>query len=134
MNNPRKTFRAFTLTELLAVLAVVALCAATLLPALARTKAPAQRIYCANNLKGIAQAFQMWGHGHGDVFPMRVAVKNGGYSDYIGTRTLFPVPYDGSARGVFGIFRCLSNELSTPNALFCPAENERRLPGRVPAI
>ena len=31
------------------------------------------------------------------------------------------------------MFGCLSNELSTPNALFCPAENEIRLPGRVPA-
>jgi prepilin-type N-terminal cleavage/methylation domain-containing protein len=133
MNNLRRAPRAFTIIELLVVIAVLALCAATFLPALARTKAPAQRIYCVNNLKGTAQASQVWGQAHGDAFPMRVSVANGGYNELIGIRTLSPVPYDGAARGVFGIFKCLSNELSTPNALFCPGESERRLPGRVPA-
>jgi prepilin-type N-terminal cleavage/methylation domain-containing protein/prepilin-type processing-associated H-X9-DG protein len=131
MKNSLGTPRAFTLVELLAALAVLALCAATLLPALARTKAPVQRIYCVNNLKGIGEAFQIWGQGHGDAFPMRVAVKNGGYSDFIGLRTL--TSSQSSARGVFGIFRCLSNELSTPKVLFCPAESESRLPGRLQA-
>jgi len=133
MKNPTGRLWAFTIIELLVVIAVLALCAATFLPALARTKAPAQRIYCVNNLKGIAQASQVWGQAHGDAFPMRVPVANGGYNDLIGVRTLSPVPYDGAARGVFGIFKCLSNEMSTPNALFCPAESERRLPGRTPA-
>lgn len=126
MNKPRRTFRAFTFLELLVVIAVLALCAATLLPALAHTKAPSQRIYCANNLRGIGEAFHVWGQDHGDAFPMRVAVKNGGYSDFIGIRTLSLTQI--STRGVFGIFGCLSNELSTPSVLVCPAENERRLP------
>jgi prepilin-type N-terminal cleavage/methylation domain-containing protein len=126
MKKSRRTARAFTLVELLAVLAVVALCAAAFLPALARTKAPSQRIYCANNLKGIGEAFHVWGQDHGDAFPMRVAVKNGGYNDFIGIRLV--TSQSTAARGAFGIFRCVSNELSTPNALFCPAENEIRLP------
>jgi len=121
-----RTLQAFTLIELLAVLGVVTLCAATLLPALARTKAPAQRVYCANNLKGIGAAFHIWGQDHGDAFPMRVAVKNGGYSDFIGIRTISPTM--STTRGVSGIFRCLSNELSAPKVLICPAENEQRLP------
>jgi prepilin-type N-terminal cleavage/methylation domain-containing protein/prepilin-type processing-associated H-X9-DG protein len=132
-DTPRGTFRAFTLIELLVVVSVVALCAATLLPALAHAKAPAQRVYCANNLKGIGEAFRIWGQDHGDAFPMRVAVKDGGYRDFIGQRITSPVSPDNTGRGVFGIFRCLSNELSTPNALFCPAENEIRLAGRMPA-
>jgi len=126
MNNPSRTLRAFTLVELLVVCAVLALCAATFLPALARTKAPAQRIYCANNLKGIGAAFQIWGQDHADAFPMRVAVTDGGYADFIGERLTSEIMR--FERGVFGVFGCLSNELSSPKVLICPAENERRLP------
>ena len=126
MNNPRKSFRAFTLVELLVVCAVLALCAASLLPGLARTKAPVQRISCANNLKGVAKAFQIWAQDHGDTFPTRAPVIGGGYAEYIGQRTLSSV--QATARGVSGAFLCLSNELSTPNALICPAENENRRP------
>ena len=124
MKNLRETPRAFTIVELLVVIAVLSLFAATLLPAFARTKAPVQRIYCANNLRGIAQAFQMWGQAHADSFPMRVSIANGGYSDYIGMRQVTET----NARGAFGFFRCLSNELSTPKVLICPAENELRVP------
>ena len=123
-----ETFGAFTLIELMVAVAVLALCAATFFPALARTKAPSQRIYCVNNLKGIGEAFQTWGQDHGDAFPMRVPVNQGGYADFIGTRTLSSTPLDGLSRGVFGMFRCLSNQLSTPKVLICPAENEARVP------
>ena len=126
MNKPHRTLRALTLIELLGVLAVLSLCAATFIPALARTKGPAQRVYCANNLKGIGQAFQIWGQAHGDAFPMRIAAPSGGYSDFIGQRTL--TTSAGTSRGVFGNFRCLSNELSSPKMLICPAENEPRVP------
>jgi prepilin-type N-terminal cleavage/methylation domain-containing protein/prepilin-type processing-associated H-X9-DG protein len=126
MKNSRSTFWAFTLIELLAVVAVLALCAAAILPVLARTKAPAQRIYCANNRRGIGEASQIWGQAHGDAFPMRVAAANGGYNDFIGLRTLTPL--QSSSRGIFGAFLSLSNELRSPKVLICPAENEHRLP------
>src|SRR5690349_8802596 len=125
MNGRCNTSRAFTLIELLVVLAVLALGAATFLPALARTKAPARRIYCANNLKGVGESFRVWAQTHDDAFPMRVAVKDGGYNDYVGQRTISSGII---ARGVFGAFRCLSNELRSPKVLICPAENEARLP------
>lgn len=125
MNRLREKARAFTLIELLVVFAVLAVGAATFLPALARTKAPARRIYCANNLKGIGQASRMWAQDHGHAFPMRVAVRNGGYNDFVGMRT---VSSGTGSRGVFGVFRCLSNELSSPNVLICPAEDEHRFP------
>jgi len=107
------------------VIAVLALCAATLLPALARTKSPAQRIYCANNLKGNGEAFHIWSQDHGGTFPTRVAIANGGCADFIGLRTLASV--QSSSRGVFWVFLCLSNELRSPKVLICPAENEPRL-------
>ena len=53
--------RAFTLFELLVVIAIIAILAALLLPALSSAKAKAQRIACQNNLKQLAAAWTMYG-------------------------------------------------------------------------
>src|SRR5690349_20814129 len=111
MKYSQRLIHAFTLIELLAVLAVTGVLAATMLPALARTKAAVARIYCTNNLKQIGVGFQTWGARHGGAYPMRVAAANGGYADYLGFRTLTFM--QSSSRGVFGDFLVMSNELST---------------------
>lgn len=126
MHTPSKKKTGFTVVELLAVVALIALLASTVLPALARTKASAQRVNCTDNLKRISLAFQLWGSSHSDAYPMRVPVSSGGYADYVGVRTV--TTSQTSNRGVFGFFMVMSNELSTPHVLICPAENEGRLP------
>jgi len=125
MKTTRQTIRAFTLVELIAVLVTIGLLAAMLLPALARTKASVQRIDCSNNLKQIGLAFHTWAGSHGGLFPMQVRASNGGTADYVGLRTISP--NQATTRGVFDVFLVMSNELSSPRLLICPAENEARL-------
>lgn len=105
--------RALTLIELLVVVCIIVVAAALLLPALAAAKRKSSRINCVNNLKQVGLGFRIWEGDNGDKFPMQVSVTNGGAMEL-------------AVRGdVSAIFRVMSNELSTPKVLVCPADTKR---------
>jgi len=58
-------------------------------------------------------AFRTWGIDNGDRFPFDVSLTNGGAMEVASTGKL-----------VF-VFMVLSNELSTPKVLICPADRQR---------
>jgi len=104
--------RGFTLTELLVVICALAVVAVLILPALARPH-HYSLINCTNNLKQIGLAFRIWEGDNGGKYPMQVSVTSGGAMELAVTGN------------VAGIFRVMSNELSTPKILVCPQDTKR---------
>ena len=78
----KRSLEGFTLIELLIVIAIIAILAAILLPALAMAKKSAQKTACLSNLKEIGSAFVMLLGDNSDHFPDRRDLKGslpGGY-------------------------------------------------------
>ena len=100
--------RGFTLVSLLVIIAVLAILAAMLLPALASAKKKSSKIGCVNNLKQCGLAFRIWAGDHNDKYPMATSKDLGGTEEFA------------TGADTFRHFQVMSNELSTPKILICP--------------
>ena len=104
--------RGFTLTNLVVVVAVVALLAAVLiLPSKFRRAKADANFFCPMNLKTVGLAFRVWAGDHQDKFPMAIPAESGGTKGYT------------TGVDTYRHFLVMSNELGTPKILACPLDN-----------
>ena len=105
---------ALTLVEVMVVLLLLFLLAAILLPALAAAKRGGGW-NCYNRQKQTGLAFNIWAGDCNNKYPMDVSVTNGGAKE---------LAADGNAAAIFQV---MSNELSTPKVLICPADKDHQM-------
>jgi prepilin-type N-terminal cleavage/methylation domain-containing protein len=104
----------FTLIELLVVVAVIAVLAAMLLPALSRS-GPSNTARCMSNLKQIDLGYIMWANDHAGQFPAQVGTTDKGSMEFVST-------------GYASLhFRSLSDYLKFPNVFVCPLDKSKQL-------
>ena len=108
--------RAFTLIELLMVIAIIAILAALLLPVISKAKLRARQAQCSSQLKQIGVAFHAYAHDHNGRFPMQVRTNEDGTLEFI----VFGTP------SLYRHFQALSNDLQDVGMLVCPSD--RRFP------
>jgi prepilin-type N-terminal cleavage/methylation domain-containing protein len=110
--------RAFTLMEMLLVIALIAILAALLFPVFSSAKKKAAQTYCLNNLKQLGTGMMVYEDGNNDVFP-GIASEESGFNamDWIYWRTnaaLYPPFEKGPIASTLAsanrnLFRCPSD-------------------------
>ena len=105
--------RALTFPEVLVVVAILVVFVYMFLPVLAqniRGRNRSRGIFCVLNLNQVNLSFRIWEGDHDNKYPMGISVTNGGAMETTATGD------------VVNCYRVMSNELSTPMILVCPAD------------
>src|SRR6266480_1392815 len=103
------------LIEVLAIIVILCILVALILPPLALAKYKTRRIGCINNLKRVGLSFRTFANDHDGKFPMQLSTNNGGSLEFI------------AGGNAYRHFLALSKELSTPKILICPADKRKAL-------
>jgi len=106
----RRTNRAFSLLELIVIFTIICVLLAILIPATIKARAKAQRITCVNHLSNIGLGCRIFATDHQELFPWQIF-----------TNSSTPMNFDMAIRN----YLALSNELSTPLILRCPADTRK---------
>ncbi|MEP0843573.1 MAG: type II secretion system protein [Phycisphaerae bacterium] len=104
----RRDRKAFTLIEILVVVAIIALLVAILLPSLGRARWQSRMVICKANLQQLGVAFMMYANGNNTYFPLTAGSGNDSFYA-LGKRNADPN----------GMWR--SSLLKNVNVLVCPA-------------
>jgi prepilin-type N-terminal cleavage/methylation domain-containing protein/prepilin-type processing-associated H-X9-DG protein len=114
----RSKANAFTLIELLIVIAIIAIIASLLLPSFGRSKASARRAFCQNNLRQLVIGLEMYGNDFGQYPEVMTIEKAGKSGTSICLWNAFLLPYLGSNLNLF----------------YCPSFPESYRWGRSPSV
>lgn len=106
-----KTGRAFTLVELLTVIAIIALLTTLLLPVLGRTKESARATACLSNLHQIGIALQIYVQENNNKLPI---MRDAPTDPAAAATNIFPA-----------IHKVLAPQLGNTNGLRCPSDSQR---------
>ncbi len=106
---------AFTLLEVLVLIAVMAATAVVLLPSLGHSKKHSSRIRCVNNLKNVGLSYHIFTTDNGGSYPWKISTNTGGSAEF---------PLD--AANVWRQFVVVSNEMTSPKILVCWVDVESR--------
>ena len=112
----RPRCRAFTLVELLVVIAVIGVLLALLLPAMGRARESARRAVCLSNLRQVFNTVQGYAAANRDAVPLgyRIGFKQFNSMVYSGTSQKFCL---------FGVFY-LGKQMDPPDPFFCPSNQD----------
>lgn len=126
MANPSRR-SGFTLVELLAVIAIIAMLSALLLPAIARAKNSGRRAACVSNLRQVGVAIQMYAQDYGGRIPYGPKAPPfthpAEFYPSTGSPTSLLSLRSGGAPVGLGLL--LKNELAQkPKVLFCPGSDQ----------
>jgi prepilin-type N-terminal cleavage/methylation domain-containing protein/prepilin-type processing-associated H-X9-DG protein len=110
--------RAFTLIELLVVISIIALLLSILAPSLGKVRMKAQQIVCANNLRQINLAFDLYLQAHNDIYPCME-------EDPIPTSPYYLCLWMGRGwRPLIEPYMGVNIDADSPSVLLCPVDKK----------
>ena len=111
MKKTSRDHQAFTLIELLIVIAIIAILAAILMPVLSSAKQRADQVYCLNNMRQWALAFRMYSDDNNNYVPEEGDV--GQSINWGGSASGLP-PYTSTPNFQFAWYNVIPPELGMP--------------------
>lgn len=121
--------RAFTLLEMLVVVAIIGILAALLLPAVSRVKQKGQKVECINNTRQLYLAWSMYAHDNDDRLPPNMDAGEGvaGVTNWIAGSIVLSNEVADPSILVDPNRSLLAAYLKSPSVLKCPADKSRNV-------